>query len=50
MKPVEIKTEIEAIRKTIADMHASKPMSPEERILLLGVMVSLRLQNEVIER
>ncbi len=50
MNPAEIKTEIEAIRQLIDNMHASKPFTPEEKARLLQVLVYLRFRNEVVER
>jgi hypothetical protein len=44
-----IRNEIAQIRKTLDDLHASKPLTPDERARLLQVLVYLRFHREVIE-
>lgn len=49
MQAKEINAEVDKIRKQIDDLHASKPLTPEEKARVLQVLVYLRFRNEVIE-
>jgi hypothetical protein len=49
MKPTEIVQQIIKIQDGLEQLHGARPLTPQEKALLLMTLVYLRFRNETIE-